>query len=143
MKVTVKDRYINILNHKTKRMNIDNMIGKIANSYPIDINSKNSRSVLLAGVSRSGTTWASNVINHKNTYREIFEPFHPKHVPLFRSYNDRTYIRPSDNGQLAVSDIGLVVSGQLRSRWSDQYNKRLLSTKRLVKTTRLIYSLLG
>ena len=35
----------------------------------------------LFGDGRSGTTWISEVINFRGSYRELFEPFHPKAIP--------------------------------------------------------------
>jgi len=42
--------------------------------YPI--NYKNT--IWLIGAGRSGTTWVSSLINYRNSYRELFEPFHTK-----------------------------------------------------------------
>ncbi len=36
------------------------------------------KTIWLIGTGRSGTTWISSLINHDNTYRELFEPFHPE-----------------------------------------------------------------
>ena len=40
-------------------------------------------SVFLAGSGRSGTTWLSEIINHRRGYRYVFEPFNPREVGLF------------------------------------------------------------
>lgn len=41
------------------------------------------RKVWLLGSGRSGTTWVSTLINYNKTFRELFEPFHPKLVSDF------------------------------------------------------------
>ena len=38
---------------------------------------KYKHTIWLIGSGRSGTTWVSSIINYKNDFRELFEPFHP------------------------------------------------------------------
>ena len=47
------------------------------------------RTVLLAGTGRSGTTWVEKVINHRNRFRVMFEPFHQKKVASISHWSYR------------------------------------------------------
>lgn len=95
-----------------------------------------SGTVLLAGSGRSGTTWMSQIINHGNPYRDIFEPLHPQHVAQVRDWPAMRYLqakqRDSDEGQLVRS----LLAGQVRSRWTDRYNRKHLAKRRLIKAIR-------
>ena len=58
------------------------MIGRPLSRLPggayVDLEKGDHRSsVFLAGSGRSGTTWLSEIINHRRGYRYVFEPFNP------------------------------------------------------------------
>ena len=106
---------------------------KLQKRYPIDFGVDYQNSVFLAGCSRSGTTWLSNLINYKNEYRYIFEPFRPSLVSVCSHFKDRQYIRPSNKDDQFLRPAKAVLSGKVRSQWSDKLNNRLISNKRLIK----------
>lgn len=92
--------------------------------------------VLLAGSGRSGTTWMSQIINHGNPYRDIFEPFHPQRVDQVRGWPVMRYL-PESLSDDAVSDrVRDLLSGRIRSRWTDAYNRKTWTRHRLVKAIR-------
>jgi hypothetical protein len=93
-------------------------------------------SVLLAGSGRSGTTWVSAVINHRNAYRLVFEPFHPGKVRIMRGYRRKQYLRPGDRREEYLGPARAALTGELRSLWTDRFNKRLLARRRLIKDIR-------
>jgi hypothetical protein len=87
--------------------------------------------VLVAGSGRSGTTWLANILNHHNRYRYVFEPFHPgRTAPAFAP---RQYITPSDRDSGFLIPARAILSGRVRNRWADQYNRKLVARERLVK----------
>ena len=99
----------------------------------IDRNRETSRAVFLAGGSRSGTTWISELINYDNSYRFVFEPFGVRQLGNFW-YG--SYIRPG-NADPALRDLArFVFSGAFHDPWSDQFNKRMIAERRLVKEVR-------
>jgi hypothetical protein len=93
-------------------------------------------SVFLAGVGRSGTTWMADVINARNDYRMMFEPFHPYKVPLCREFRYRQYLGPDDTNSHYVEAARTILSGKIRNPWIDKHNRRFMVTKRLVKDIR-------
>jgi len=109
---------------------------KIYTKYFIDLSTDIKDTIFLAGVSRSGTTWVSNVINYNNEYRYVFEPFKPNDVEIFSSFENIQYIRPGSTDALLYEPVYNALSGKLRSPWSDKLNKRLVANKRFVKGTR-------
>lgn len=92
--------------------------------------------IFLAGTGRSGTTWISDVINYDNAYRFIMEPFSARHVPISHSFARRPYIRPADTSQRYLGPANTILAGTFRNAWTDYYNRRLLSDKRLIKEIR-------
>jgi Sulfotransferase family len=93
-------------------------------------------SVFLAGSGRSGTTWVSEVINHRNAYRFVFEPFHPGKVRIMEGFRRKQYLRPSDRREEYLGPARTVLTGGLRSLWADRFNTRLVAGRRLIKDIR-------
>ena len=61
-------------------------------------------SIILAGMGRSGTTWAGNIINYDQSYRILFEPFLPARVKEAKGFEYLQYLNPDcDNVTLAKS----------------------------------------
>lgn len=102
----------------------------------VDLGGDHTDAVVIAGSGRSGTTWLANVVNHRNEFRYIFEPFHPRHVEICRHFPHRKYLRPTETGQAWLEPVRRILEGRIRGRWVDAYNRRLLSRRRLIKTTR-------
>lgn len=89
--------------------------------------------VFLAGGARSGTTWLSELINHDNSYRYMFEPFGVRQLGDFW-YG--SYLRPSEQHEADFERARDILSGAFHDPWVDQFNKRLAVRKRLVKEVR-------
>jgi hypothetical protein len=92
--------------------------------------------VFLAGTGRGGTTWVSHLLNYRNEYRYIFEPFPSPKARICDAFKHRHYLRPENNdpGLRAAADT--ILSGRFRNGWIDRYNRRLVSRKRLIKDIR-------
>ena len=93
-------------------------------------------SVFLAGSGRSGTTWVSGMINHRNGYRFVFEPFHPGKVRTLRHFQRKQYLRPDDRREEYLGPARTILTGKLRSLWADRFNRRLIARRRLIKDIR-------
>jgi sulfotransferase family protein len=93
-------------------------------------------SVFLAGSGRSGTTWVSGMINHRNGYRFVFEPFHPDKVRILRHFRRKQYLRPDDRREEYLGPARTILTGELRSLWADRFNRRLVARRRLIKDIR-------
>ena len=106
---------------------------RVKSSTIVDANRDLSRAVFLAGGSRSGTTWISELINYDNAYRFMFEPFGKRQLGDFW-YG--SYLRPdnADHGLRALA--ASVFSGAYHDPWVDQFNGRLVADRRLVKEVR-------
>ena len=94
------------------------------------------RSVFLAGSGRSGTTWLSQLINHRRRYRYVFEPFNPKEVGPFRRFKTKQYMRPDDRREEFLQPARLALTGGLRDPWTDRFNGRIVARRRLIKDIR-------
>jgi hypothetical protein len=112
------------------------MITILAKRLPCELNHDQENAVFLAGVGRSGTTWISDIINYKNEYRYIFEPFHPYRVRLVRDFQYIQYLRPGNHEPRYLEPAKAVLSGRVRDRWTDVANKKIFARKRLIKDIR-------
>jgi len=92
--------------------------------------------VFLTGTPRSGTTWLGEVLNYDNRYREIFEPFTPDKVRLAQPFGFYQYMRPGSDNPVLARAARRILQGQFRSVWTDRANRRLVSTRRLIKDVR-------
>lgn len=93
-------------------------------------------SIFLAGSGRSGTTWLSEIINHRNEYRYIFEPFYPDKVNICKNFRRKQYLRPENQREEYLGPARTIFSGGLRNTWSDRFNRKHLARRRLIKDIR-------
>lgn len=93
-------------------------------------------SVFLAGSGRSGTTWLSELINHRGRYRYVFEPFNPKNVSDFRHFRSKQYLRPDDRREEFLGPARRVLTGEIRDPWTDRFNRTFVARRRLIKDIR-------
>ncbi len=93
--------------------------------------------VLLAGCGRSGTTWLSDILNYRNSFRTMFEPFYPDRVPELKGvWRPQQYLRPGAEGP--GPDLArALLAGRIRNPWVDQFNTRRIAGRRLIKDVRL------
>lgn len=107
-----------------------------ASRIHIDLNNDSKHTVFLAGTGRSGTAWIANVINYDNSYRYIFEPFNPYRVPAVAQFRYRQYLRPADRDPVYVEPAEKILTGRWSNAWIDGWNRRMVSSRRLVKDIR-------
>jgi hypothetical protein len=92
--------------------------------------------ILVAGMGRSGTTWAANVINHDHTHRVLFEPFFPARVSDARGFQYIQYLHPLSRDTLLTKKARRILSGKARNVWIDKENRGLFYRRRIVKDIR-------
>ncbi|MFO7534655.1 MAG: sulfotransferase [Kiritimatiellia bacterium] len=95
------------------------------------------KTAILAGCGRSGTTWLGDILNFRNTFRMMFEPFYPAKVPELQSvWRPQQYLRPDATGP-GPDRARAILAGRLRNDWVDQFNTRKIASRRLIKDVRL------
>lgn len=99
----------------------------------LDLNRETKNSIILVGMGRSGTTWISNIINYNNEFRYMFEPFHPLLVKANNGFKLFQYLRPSNDEPYFLDTAKSILTGQLRNKRVDSYNRKLFYKKRLIK----------
>jgi hypothetical protein len=109
---------------------------RLSGQFYLDRGSDPADSVLLTGSARAGTTWISELINYRNDYRYIFEPFHPNRLPITKHFLPRQYIRPGNRDPSYLRPAEAILSGRVRSLWTDKYNRARFARKRLIKEVR-------
>lgn len=104
--------------------------------FYINTNYSLENTILVAGTGRSGTTWLGNIINYKNEYRDMFEPFTSEYTKECDHFHYKQYIRPDSNNKYYLEIAHKILSGNIRNEWVDRYNKRFFCNKRLIKEIR-------
>ncbi len=103
----------------------------------IDFNFPRNNTVIVSGAARSGTSWLSEIINYKNTYRYMFEPLQHTHVPEASDFI-YPYLEKDQNAPAKFKELmDKIISGKIRNDWIDKQNKRFFTNKRLVKFIRI------
>ena len=102
----------------------------------VDLNRDHRSSVFLAGSGRSGTTWVSGIINYRNGFRLVFEPFQPDRVGICKNFRRKQYLRPDDRREEYLQAASMVVAGRIRSLWTDRFNRKFIVRRRLIKDIR-------
>src|SRR5215218_183525 len=123
------------------RAGASTMIGgpfsRLPGGFYVDLGKRDhTSSVFLAGSGRSGTTWLSQIINHRRGYRYVFEPFNPREVGPFGHFRTKQYLRPDDRREEFLKPARLALTGRLRDPWTDRFNGRIVARRRLIKDIR-------
>ena len=109
---------------------------KLLGGCYVDLGRDHRDSVFLAGSGRGGTTWVSEIINYRGEYRYVFEPFHPGKVDAFENFRSKQYLRPDDRREEYLEPARKVLTGGLRSRWTDRFHRKFVARRRLIKDIR-------
>jgi hypothetical protein len=110
---------------------------KVKQKLPIVIDNNNdiNKTLIIAGAARSGTTWLADIINYKNDYRLMFEPFQSRRVHITKHFKHGQYLRPDDRNEAFLEPLATILSGKLKhAGWVDRHNHRLFCKKRIIKT---------
>jgi len=94
--------------------------------------------IFVAGSGRSGTTWLSELLIAGTRRRYLFEPLSRNvaiTTPFHRDFVKR-YLRPDADEPELREIMDRVLSGQIRSRWTERFNRRLRTHGRVVKEIR-------
>jgi Sulfotransferase family len=92
--------------------------------------------ILVTGAARSGTTWLADLIASQIPSRILFEPFNPELVPDYSHFHYFQYMRPGTEHPEFHAFAQKVFTGEIRNRWIDHQNERIVSRFRLVKEIR-------
>jgi hypothetical protein len=111
-------------------------LSRLLGTVHADLGRDHRNAVFLAGSARSGTTWVSDMINYRNEYRFVFEPFHPGKVRACKNFRRKQYLRPDDRREEYLGSAKTILTGDLRNFWTDRFNRRLVARRRLIKDIR-------
>ncbi len=90
----------------------------------------------MAGTARSGTTWLADLIAAQIPSRILFEPFNPDLVSDYSRFYYFQYMRPGTENPEFYAFAQKVFTGEIRNRWIDRQNEKIISKFRLVKEIR-------
>ena len=94
----------------------------------LETNHDASRSLLLVGSGRSGTTWMAEILTEVLRCRLVYEPLRVQSVPWTSPVRPGHYIGPDEDGDPAVAEVlDRILTGRIRSRFVDKYNQVRLS----------------
>lgn len=92
--------------------------------------------LLVAGTGRSGTTWLAELLGARVSSRIMFEPFNPRMVRAFESFQYFHYMRPDRENAGLEDYCRAVFTGTIRHPWIDRQVDRLFPRYRIVKEIR-------
>jgi hypothetical protein len=101
-----------------------------------DRNGDRTRSIMVAGTGRSGTTWLGEIIASQLRSRIMFEPFHCRYVAEYAQFRYFQYLRPGQDCPAMAEFCQAVFSGRIRNAWIDQQSRRLRPESRVIKDVR-------
>ncbi len=78
----------------------------------------------------------SEIINHRNGFRLLFEPFHPGRVGICKNFRRKQYLRPDDRREEYLQAARKILAGKIRSPWTDRFNRKFVARRRLIKDIR-------
>ena len=103
----------------------------------LETNSDPGRSLLLVGSGRSGTTWVSEIFVDALHCRLVYEPLRTRSVPWTWPVRPGHYLDPDDDSDPALAAvIDRILTGRVRTAFTDKYNAVRFPGYRLVKEVR-------
>ena len=91
---------------------------------------KMKNTVLLLGSPRSGTTWVSNLLNHTNIFRYIFEPFREDIIEMGVLGSQPYVVYPEVENAEIIAAMRIILSGKLKQiSWLTHFNKRRIASR--------------
>jgi hypothetical protein len=102
----------------------------------IERNHDPAHTLMLAGSGRSGSTWLSEVLVERFSCRMIFEPLRRDRVDLAAHVPWGVYVDAGRSDPELRAVMESIMTGRIRSRWTDRHNVRRLPGRRLVKEIR-------
>ncbi len=120
---------------------IQRRISVIGHAMYLDLNRDSSRTVLLTGSGRSGTTWVVGVANFDHHYRVMIEPFHRGNVPAVHAFARRQYLRIDNSDPRYARPATAIFTGAIRDAWVDGLNRPGVYSDRIAKDVRTMLML--
>jgi len=103
----------------------------------LELNHDPSRTLLLVGSGRSGTTWLAEIYADALAGRLVFEPLRSQSVPWTWPVRFGHFIDPDSDTDPAVAKVvDRILTGRVRTRFTDRYNKVRFPRCRVVKEVR-------
>ena len=113
----------------------ERMYGRLRGQLYRDLGEPTS-ALFLAGSPRSGTTWVAEMITAGRNIRLLFEPFHSDEVPLAAEFRRWRYLPPSEEDPARLASARRIIAGDVRSTWTDRFNRAVFPRQRLIKEVR-------
>ena len=103
----------------------------------VDLDDDYRRSILISSSGRSGSTWLAEMVNYRNEYRFIFEPFRRDLSKAARSIPYGLYLEPGSEPPIQTRAAEAILRGRVRNAWSHGHNRRRIANRRIVKEIRV------
>lgn len=79
--------------------------------------------VVVAGSTRSGTTWLAELLDHDGAYRLCFEPLEWHHrSSTFEHFHRLQYIRPGSDDERLIGPLEQMLDGRIRTPYTDRWD---------------------
>lgn len=112
------------------------LLNRISAVCYFDLNSDYRRSILISSSGRSGSTWLADLINYRNEYRLIFEPFRRDRSKIAACIPYGLYLEPGGKTGPEARAVEAILRGRVHNTWSNWHNRRRVSHRRIIKEIR-------
>ncbi len=112
---------------------------KLSREYYLDLGGGPEATILVAATPRSGSTWMEELINYRNDFRVIFEPFHAQEIEELKDRSMRIYMKKGTSEKDFSPYIEKTLEGRISSFWTDQFNHKIIARRRLIKCVRTAF----
>jgi hypothetical protein len=102
----------------------------------VDLNDDYRRSILISSSGRSGSTWLADMVNYRNEYRLVFEPFRRDLSKIAAGIPYGLYLQPGRESDAEARVVEAILRGRVRNTWSNWHNRRRIARRRIIKEIR-------
>lgn len=102
----------------------------------LDLNDDYRRSILISSSGRSGSTWLAEVVNYRNEYRLVFEPFRRDRSKVAGCIPYGLYLEPGRESTAEARAVEAILRGRVHNTWSNWHNRRRIAHRRIIKEIR-------
>jgi hypothetical protein len=117
------------------REDVLGLLYRLSAACHVDLNFAYRNTILVTSSGRSGSTWLAEVVNYRNEYRMIFEPFRRDRSPVAKEIPFGLYLDPAVTSPPEAAAIEAILRGRVRTSYSEQRNRRI-ARRRIVKDIR-------
>lgn len=97
--------------------------------------------LIVSGSARSDISWITQLLNHRQEYRELVEPFSESLSSSLKEFKTETFYTLDTNNSALTAEIATALLGGVHTSWNDKKHGDPRGTFRIIKDIRLGFAL--